>query len=129
MPTMLSDRKRTTASSAPIGEARSYNHWSRQNQETSAGPKLRAGFRLEPEMGAACQYMNATRSQVIKGVQRIRRWLLTKRKIARTSRQGSPISIRKTLQMGYRTPAAVTPFWPLPARSLPPDELPLPHPT
>jgi hypothetical protein len=38
-----------------------------------AGPKLRAGLRLVPEMGASSHTITPTRIQTISGVQRIKR--------------------------------------------------------
>src|ERR1700741_629442 len=67
---------------------------------TNEGPKLRAGFRLVPEIGAPNHTRTATSSQVMSGVQRISHFSLRKMKMANTRAKVMPNSARKTNQIG-----------------------------
>jgi hypothetical protein len=78
---------------------------------SSAGPKLRAGFRLVPEIGASSHTIVATTSQFIRGVQRISRRLLTKIKMRNTSRPVSATSQSNTCHNGQPAPGNVMPLF------------------
>ena len=80
-----------------------------------AGPKLRAGLRLVPEIGASSQTITATTIQVMNGVQRINRRLLTKKKIRKTRIAVMTTSHPKTAPSDQPAPGDVMPLWMLDA--------------
>src|SRR5215212_846926 len=100
-------RHATAKHSAPATGASTYSQRSARSPATSAGPALRAGFRLVPVHGPACQMRTAITGQMASGVRRARRSCETKTTIVPTRSPVIPASSPRA--SGTLTAGCVTP--------------------